>query len=153
MTGEVIVATTVVQISLLRRFGSAGAPGSLPGTTSPLSSCERMPHGSTANSTVHHTMKYTASEVVSDIRLRLLDLDQRPAKILGVQEQHRLAVGADLRLPVAQDPRAGRLEPLPRGPDVVHLVAQMMHAAVGIAVQEVFDWRSGSQRLAHTHLG
>ena len=36
----------------------------------------------------------------------LFDLDQGAGKVLGVEEQHRLAVRADLRLAVAQHPRA-----------------------------------------------
>src|SRR5229473_729532 len=94
-----------------------------------------------------------ASDVVSDIRLRLLELDQSTAKILGVQEQHRFAVGADLRLPIAQNPRSARLEALARGEDVVDLVAQMVDAAVGIALQEFFERRSGSQRFEQLDLG
>ena len=34
-----------------------GAPGSVPGATSPLSAWERTPQGNTANSTIHHRMK------------------------------------------------------------------------------------------------
>ena len=51
------LATTVVQASLAQRCGIAGAPGSLPGTTSPLSAWLRTPQGSTANSTTHQMMK------------------------------------------------------------------------------------------------
>ena len=36
----------------------------------------------------------------------LLELDQRAAEILGMQEQHRLAVRADLRLAFAKHARA-----------------------------------------------
>src|SRR5262245_28967078 len=35
--------------------------------------------------------------------LRLLDLDQGAAEILGMQEQHRLVMGADLGLAIAED--------------------------------------------------
>ena len=40
----------------------------------------------------------------------LLDLDQRADEVLGMQEQHRLAVRADLRLAVAEHPRARGLQ-------------------------------------------
>ena len=50
-------ATTVVQSSLLQSRCTAGAPGSVPGATSPLSSWLRTPQGSTANSTTHQMMK------------------------------------------------------------------------------------------------
>src|SRR5262245_64990921 len=84
---------------------------------------------------------------------RLFDLDQRAAKILRVQEQHRLAVGADLRLAVAEHARALRLEPLPRGADIVDLVTEVMNAATGIAVEEVCDRRRLPQRLEAFDLG
>ena len=48
--------------------------------------------------------------VVVAIASRLFELDQRAAEILRVQEQHRLAVGADLRLAVAEHARALRLQ-------------------------------------------
>ena len=51
------VATTVVHTSFINRLGIAGAPGSLPGTTSPLSAWLRTPQGRTANSVIHQTMK------------------------------------------------------------------------------------------------
>ena len=46
--------------------------------------------------------------------LGLLELDQRAAEILGMQEQHRLAVGADLWLALAKNARALRHEPVAR---------------------------------------
>src|SRR6266487_3474838 len=94
-----------------------------------------------------------ASAVATDIASGLLDLDQSTAKILRVQEQHRLAVGADLRLAVAQNPRPVRLEALARGQDVVDLVAQMVDTAVGIAFQEFLDRRGFAQRLEELDLG
>src|SRR5712675_1628968 len=68
--------------------------------------------------------------------LRLLDLDQRAAKVLRVQEQHRLTVGADLRIAVAEDARAFRLELVARGQNIVDLVADVVDAAVRIALEE-----------------
>ena len=61
--------------------------------------------------------------------LSLFDLDQRAAEILGVQEQHRLAVGADLRLAVAEHPRACA-QSVARRLDVGDLVADVVNAAV-----------------------
>ena len=72
----------------------------------------------------------------------LLDLDQGAAEILGVQEQHRLAVGADLRLAVAEHARALGLEPVARRDDVVDLVADVVNAAVGIALEKFRDRRA-----------
>ena len=65
------------------------------------------------------------------VRSGLLELDQRAAEILRVQEQHRLAVGADLRLAATEHARAAR-QPVARGLDVVDLVADVVDAAVGL---------------------
>src|SRR5579863_10216148 len=46
--------------------------------------------------------------------LRLLQLDQGPAEVLRMQEQDRLAVGADFRLAVAENARAGADEMVAR---------------------------------------
>ena len=69
-----------------------------------------------------------------------------PQKSFGMKEQHRLAVGADLRLALAKNPRALRHEPVARFPDVGHLVAEMVDAAVGVAFEE-----SGNRRLVAEH--
>ena len=77
----------------------------------------------------------------------MLEFHQRAAEILRVQEQHRLAVGADLRLTVAQHARPLRLQGVAGGADIGHLVADVVDAAVGIALEELGDWRIFSQRL------
>ena len=46
--------------------------------------------------------------------LGLLQLDQRAAEVLGMQEQHRLAVRADPRFAVAEHPRPRRLQGVAR---------------------------------------
>jgi hypothetical protein len=71
----------------------------------------------------------------------LFDLDQRAGKILGVEEQHRLAVGADPGLAVAKRACAVRDYPVARGDDVGDVVADMVDAAVGIALDEFCDRR------------
>jgi hypothetical protein len=53
----------------------------------------------------------------------LLNLDQRAGEILRVEEQDRLAMGADFRGPVAEDARALGLESVAGGDDVRDLVA------------------------------
>src|SRR5689334_680994 len=58
----------------------------------------------------------------------LFQLDQRAEEVLGVQEQHRLAMGADLRLAIAQHARAFGLQVVARGDDIVDLVADMVDA-------------------------
>src|SRR5437763_1631858 len=83
-----------------------------------------------------------AMAVVQDMGSGLLELDQRAAEILRVQEQDRLAVGADLRFAVAEDARALVLEPVAGGADVVDLVADVMDAAVRIALEELRDRRA-----------
>ena len=84
--------------------------------------------------------------------LHLLQLDQRPIEILGVEKQHRLAVRADLRGAVAQRAGAGLRQLIPRGDDVVDLEAQMVHAAVGVVPQILRDRRIGAERLQQLDL-
>src|SRR5262245_25442766 len=83
----------------------------------------------------------------------LLDLHQRAAEVLGMQEQHGLAVGADLRLAVSEHPRTLCLELVPGGADVVDLVADMVDPAVRIALEELRDRRGLSERLEELDLG
>src|SRR5215470_9659042 len=84
---------------------------------------------------------------------RLFDLDQRAGKILGMEEQHRLAMRADLRLAVTEHARAFLDELVTRGEDVDHLVADMMDAAVGVALDEFCNRRGLAQRLDELDLG
>src|SRR5208283_833834 len=70
---------------------------------------------------------------------RLLEFDERAAKILGMQEQHRLAMRADLRLAVAEHARALGLQLVARGDDVLDLVAEVMNATRGILLDETRD--------------
>src|SRR6185369_811258 len=83
----------------------------------------------------------------ADHRSGLLKLDQSAAEILRMQEQHRLAVRAYLRLAVAEDARTVALERVARGFDVGYLVADMMDAAVRIFVEEFGDGRILAERL------
>src|SRR6185437_11844810 len=73
----------------------------------------------------------------SHMKLNLLQLDQRAAEILGMEEQHGLVVGAELGLAVAQDARPFALELVAGGDDVLDLVADMVHAARRIALEEI----------------
>src|SRR5262245_16969820 len=83
----------------------------------------------------------------------LLQLDQAAEEVLGVQEKHRLAMGADLRLPIAQHPRALGLQPIAGGQDVLDLVTDMVDAAGGITVEEGRDRRIAAERLQELDLG
>ena len=76
-----------------------------------------------------------------------------PQKILGMQEQHRLAVRADLRVAVAKHARALRLQLVAGGDDVIDLVADVMNAAVGILFDELGDRRILAERLEKFDLG
>ena len=84
---------------------------------------------------------------------RLFNLDQRAAKILRVQEQDRLAVGADLRLAVAEHACALRLEPVARGADIVDLLADVVNATIGIALEKFCNGRRLPERLEQFNLG
>ena len=61
----------------------------------------------------------------------MLQFDKAAVEILGVQEQNRLAMSADLRLARAQHPCAAGLQMVARGQDIVHLIADVMDAAEG----------------------
>ncbi len=76
-----------------------------------------------------------------------------PQKSFGMQEQHRLAVGADLRLALAEHARALRHEPVARFPDVGHLVAEMVDAAIGVALEEGGDRRLVAEHAEQLDLG
>src|SRR6476619_4241923 len=84
---------------------------------------------------------------------RLLDLDQRTEKVLRMQEQHRLAVRADLRIAVAKHARALRFQPVARGENVIDLIADVMDAAVRIALEEFRDRGVLAERLEQLDLG
>src|SRR5208282_1555125 len=96
---------------------------------------------------------HAASDGGAPLPSHLLDLDQRAGEVFRVQEQDRLAMGADLRLAVAEHPRALGLELVAGGDDVSDLVAEMMHAAFGIALEEFCDRRIGAQRMQQFDLG
>src|SRR5580704_5526265 len=66
----------------------------------------------------------------------LFEFDQSAAEILRVQEQHRLAMGSDFGLAVAEDARALPFQAVARRDDVVDLIADMVDAAVGIALEK-----------------
>ena len=52
-----------------------------------------------------------------------------------MQEQHRLAVRTDLRRAVAEHARALRDQLVARSDDLRHLVANVVNAAIGIAIR------------------
>ncbi len=59
-----------------------------------------------------------------------------------MEKQHRLAVGADFGLTIAEHARALSDQPVARGDDIRHIVADVMDAAVGVALDEFCDRRS-----------
>src|SRR5262249_32753097 len=85
--------------------------------------------------------------------LALFDFDQRAGKILRVQEQHRLAVRADLGHAVAEHPRTFFDQGIAGSDDVADLITDVMNAAVGIAFQEFRDRRRLAKRLDEFDLG
>src|SRR5690606_32196758 len=83
----------------------------------------------------------------------LLQFEQGAAEILRMKEQYRLAMGTDLRFPVAQYAHALGLETVSCGDDVVYLVAEVVDAAVGVARKEPGDRRIVPQRFEQFDLG
>jgi hypothetical protein len=67
----------------------------------------------------------------------LLQLNESPAKIFGMQEQHRLAMRADLWLAIAEHTGSLPFQLVSRGDDVIDLVADVVDAPVGIALEEL----------------
>src|SRR5262249_31693373 len=70
-----------------------------------------------------------------------------------MKKQDRFAVRTDLRFAVAENARTLRLELLTGHANVRYFVANVMNAAVGIALKEFCDRRVRSQRLAELDLG
>src|SRR5215471_5226707 len=70
-----------------------------------------------------------------------------------MQKEHGLAMGADLRLAVAEHARALPLQTVARSDDVVDLVADVVDAAVGIALEKFRDRRALAERLEELDLG
>src|SRR5229473_8309776 len=85
--------------------------------------------------------------------LNLLELDERAAEILRVEEEHGLAVRADLRLAIAENTRAAGGEAIARGNDVGDLVAEMVHAAARVLGEITGDRRVGAERLEQLDFG
>ena len=83
--------------------GLAGALVAMPGSTGPAAPA---PNGRTMNRTSHQTIANTTPARTSSCRSGLLELDQRAAEVLGVEEQDRPVVGADLGRAVAENARA-----------------------------------------------
>ena len=54
-----------------------------------------------------------------------------------MQEQHRLTMGADPGFAIAQNPGALGLEPVTGGYDVLDLIADMVDAAGGVALDKL----------------
>src|SRR5437868_13819251 len=77
----------------------------------------------------------------------LFDFDERAGKILRVEKQHRLAMGADLRHALAEHARAPAEQLIARRDDIGHVVADVMDTAAGLALDEFVDRRSLAERL------
>src|SRR5215469_4873983 len=94
----------------------------------------------------------TRRAVRADVVSSLLQLNQSPAKILGVQEKHWLSVRAGLWLTAAQHTGTSRNETVARSQDIVHLVADMMDAAFCVPFQKFCNGRLRPQRLQKLNL-
>jgi hypothetical protein len=77
----------------------------------------------------------------------LLELDQGPAEIFGVQEQHRLVMGTETRLAITEHSCTLGAQPVSRGDDVIDLVANVVHAASRIAFKKTAHRRGVAERL------
>ena len=64
-----------------------------------------------------------------------------------MEEQHRLAVRTDLGLAIAEHPRAFLHQRITRRENVRYFVADVMNAAVGVALDELRNRRVLAERL------
>src|ERR1041385_9415299 len=80
-------------------------------------------------------------------RSSLFQFDKRADKILGMQEDHGLAMRADARL--ARSGNRGALRPqlVPSSVNVFDFIADVVHAAIRILLEEIRDRRIVAQRL------
>jgi len=92
-------ATNVVIPTLSHMRGFSGALDAIPISGS---AGGRAPQGSTVNKTNHQITTYAAAPV-NQVMSGLLQLDKGAAEVLGVEEQNRLAMGANTRLSVAEN--------------------------------------------------
>ena len=79
--------------------------------------------------------------------LPLFEFDERPAKVLRMEEENRLAMRANFRFPIAKYARAFCNELLAGGLDVVDLIADVMDAAFRVAFEELRDRGVSAERL------
>jgi len=86
-------------------------------------------------------------------RSGLLELDQGAVEIPGMQEEHRLAMRADLRLTPAEHPRAGSEQVIACGDDVIHLIADVMDAARRVLLEKAPDRACIAERFEKLDLG
>ena len=70
----------------------------------------------------------------------MFKLHEAAVEVFWVQEQHRLAVSADLRLARSKDAGARGFQVVTRGKDVFDFVADMVDAARGVLFQKALDW-------------
>src|SRR5262249_12783878 len=80
-------------------------------------------------------------------RLNLLDFNEGSAEILGVKKQNWLAVRTDFGLAGAEHASALGQQLIAGREYVFHLIADVMDAAIGIALKEFGNWRGFSERL------
>src|SRR5689334_14525861 len=80
-------------------------------------------------------------------RSSLFQFDKRADEILGMQEDHGLAMRADARL--ARSGNRGALRPhlVPSSVNVFDFIADVVHAAIRILLEEIRDRRIVAQRL------
>jgi hypothetical protein len=71
---------------------------------------------------------------IIDLTLGLFEFDQRAGKVFGMKKQHRFTVRAELRLTIAEDPRAACFERIACGTYVPDLIADVVDAAVRITL-------------------
>src|SRR3546814_3095430 len=85
--------------------------------------------------------------------LRLLEFDQRPVEVLGMQEEDGLVMRAYSGLAGPEDPRPRPDQMVARRENVVDFVAEMVDAAGRAALQESGDRGRVAERFEQLDLG
>src|ERR1700750_1794528 len=73
--------------------------------------------------------RFSLKAPLSALMSQLLKFDERSEKILGVQEEIRLAMCTNPGFAIAENPGTGRKQSVAGIHDIRHLVTDMMHAA------------------------
>lgn len=124
-------------------FDVAGAQNEAPPSDSYIPNCSRGETCAALNLPI----------ISSEASSALLEFDQGAAKVLRIEKENRLAMRPDLGRSIAENARAASFQAVPRGENIIHLIAEMMDSAIRTFGDKFGDRRIFSQRLKQLDLG